>query len=75
MEGLERFCRVDHSRVRIVEVDPELRIRYGDTYICGVCVQNYTEDQTLSHQEKEAIELDDSRQQLLSFESGVMNGA
>ncbi len=52
----DKFCTVDHSRLLLVDVEPEIRIRYGNTYTCGSCGKHYQEAETITHQQKEAIE-------------------
>lgn len=67
----DKFCIVDHSRLHIVDVEPELRIRHGDTYTCGSCGKHYAEAETLSHQQKEAIEKKHQHDQLLGVDHGA----
>ncbi len=66
----DKFCKVDHSRLHIVDVEPEIRIRFGNTYTCGSCGKNYCQDETLTHQEKEAIEKKQVHDHLLGVDHG-----
>lgn len=66
----DRFCKVDYSRLTAVSVEPEMRIRHGDTYVCRVCDQHYAEVDTITEQQKRAILEDNERQGLLGYEEG-----
>ncbi len=51
----DRFCKIDRSRVFLVSVEPEVRIRHGDTYACRICNKNYAKSDTITEQQKRAI--------------------
>ena len=67
----DRFCKMDYSRLELVNVAPEIRIRQGDTYVCRICNQNYSEVDTITEQQKRAILEDDQRQNLLGFDTNT----
>jgi len=63
-----KFCKIDYSRLFLVPVEPEIRIRHGDTYSCKLCNKNYAEADTITDQQKRAIMEDSDRQGMLGYE-------